>query len=111
MDGMAEHWTEDFVLELPYADPPLKIEGKEAVRAYLRQALGTFAIELSVTDTFACPERDAVVAEYVSEGHVTSTRKPYANRYIGVFLFRGDKIHRQREFYNPLPAARALDLA
>lgn len=108
---MAEHWTEDFVLELPYADPPLEIEGKEAVRAYLRQALGTFSIEISVTETLVCPERDAVVAEYVSEGHVTSTQEPYANRYIGVFLFRGDRICRQREFYNPLPAARALGIA
>jgi len=110
VDGMAEHWTEDFVLELPYADPPLEIEGKEAVRAYLRQALGTFSIEISVTETLVCPERDAVVAEYVSEGHVTTTQKPYANRYIGVFLFRGDRICRQREFYNPLPAARALGI-
>ena len=52
---MAEHWTEDLSSSSPYADPPLEIEGKEAVRAYLRGALGTFSIEIEVTATYACP--------------------------------------------------------
>ncbi len=108
VDAMAEFWTDDFVLDLPYADPPSVLEGKETVRAYLREALAMFSLRLTVTEVYECPDRDVVVAEYTSEGAVTTTGKQYANRYIGVFTLRGDRVARQREYYNPLPAARAL---
>jgi ketosteroid isomerase-like protein len=49
-----------------------------------------------------------LVAEYTSEGHVTTTDKPYTNSYIAVVRFRGDLISAQREYYNPVPASRAL---
>lgn len=108
VDAMARHWTEDYVLELPYADPPLVFEGKQAAREYLKGALGVFSMQLQVTDLYECPDQDAVIAEYVSEGKATTTNKPYANRYIGIFIFSGEKVCRQREFFNPLPAAAAL---
>ena len=84
------------------------LEGKDAVRAYLREVLKIFSIRLRVTDVYECPDRDVIVAEYVSEGRVMTTGKPYSNRYIGVFMLRGEKGCRQREFYNPLPAIQAL---
>ena len=108
VDRLADYWTEDFVLELPYADPPRMLEGKPAVCAYLREALALFQLRLRVTDVYLCPDRDVVIAEYVSDGYVTTTGKPYENRYIGVFMFRGENVSWQREFYNPLPARRAL---
>ncbi len=108
VDRLADYWTDDFVLELPYADPPRMLEGKPAVCAYLREALALFQLRLRVTDVYLCPDRDVVVAEYVSDGYVTTTGKPYENRYIGVFMFRGENVSWQREFYNPLPARRAL---
>ena len=108
VDRLAEYWTDDFVLEFPYADPPRAIEGKSGVCAYLREALALFRMRLRVTDVYECPDRDVVIAEYVSEGQVTTTGKPYHNRYIGVFMFRGDQVSWQREFYNPIPAVEAL---
>jgi uncharacterized protein len=51
---------------------------------------------------------DVLVAEYTSEGHVTTTNKPYANSYIAIVRFRGELISNQREYYNPVPAMRAL---
>ena len=108
VDRLAGYWTDDFVLELPYADPPRMLEGKPAVCAYLREALDLFQLRLRVTDVYVCADRDVVIAEYVSDGYVTTTGKPYENRYIGVFMFRGENVSCQREFYNPLPARRAL---
>jgi len=108
VDRLAGYWTDDFVLELPYADPPRMLEGKPAVCAYLREALDLFQLRLRVTDVYVCADRDVVIAEYVSDGYVTTTGKPYENRYIGVFMFRGENVSWQREFYNPLPARRAL---
>ena len=49
-----------------------------------------------------------LLAEYTSTGHVTTTGKPYENRYVGVVRFRDGLICEQREYYNPLPAIRAL---
>jgi ketosteroid isomerase-like protein len=49
-----------------------------------------------------------LIAEYTSEGHVTTTNKPYANSYIAIVRFRDELICAQREYYNPVPASRAL---
>lgn len=108
LDAMAAHWTDDFVLEMPYAAPSVRLEGKEAVRSYLDQALGLFSLRMTLTDVYECPAQGVVVAEYESEGRVASTGKPYANRYVGIFHFEGEHIRHQREYYNPVPAAEAL---
>lgn len=109
--AIAAHWCDDFVLEMPYATPPLRLEGKEAVRSYLGQALGLFSLHMTMTDVYECPAQGVVIAEYESEGQVTSTGKPYANRYVGIFHLEGEKIRHQREYYNPVPAAEALSEA
>ena len=108
LEGHLAGCCNDFLLELPYADPPVAVSGKEAVRAYLTPALATFSMRLDVTRFLSCDDPDFLIAEYTSEGHVTTTHKPYANSYIAIVRFRGDLICAQREYYNPVPAARAL---
>ncbi len=103
-----EHCTDDYVLELPYADPPKRIVGKEVVREYLAAALGIFQISLTLHDVYECIDPNRLVLEYESTGSVTTTGKPYQNRYIAVVEFRDGKIALQREFYNPLEAMRSL---
>ena len=49
-----------------------------------------------------------LVAEYASDGTVTTTGKFYANTYIGVYRFRDGKLCGVREYYNPVPATAAL---
>lgn len=100
--------TEDFVLDLPYADPPKTVAGKETVRTYLQSALGIFRLDLTITHIYDCADPDELVLEYTSTGSVTTTGKPYANCYIAVARFRDGLVCSQREYYNPLPAARAL---
>jgi ketosteroid isomerase-like protein len=100
--------TDDFVLDLPYADPPKSVAGKETVRAYLRSALGIFHLQLTITEIYDCVDPNRLVLEYTSVGSVTTTGKPYANSYIAVATFRDGLVCAQREYYNPLPAARSL---
>jgi ketosteroid isomerase-like protein len=108
LEGHLVGCTDDFFLELPYADPPVTVTGKDAVRTYLTPALATFSMHLDVTRLVNCLDPDLLIAEYTSEGHVTTTDKPYANSYIAIVRFRGDLICAQREYYNPVPALRAL---
>jgi ketosteroid isomerase-like protein len=107
-DEMLANYTEDMVLELPYADPPTVLEGREAVRAYLRAAFRVFKFRLDITEVHETTDPDELVVEYASEGHVETTGKPYANTYIGVYRFRDGLISRVREFYNPVPSMRSL---
>ncbi len=108
LEGHLAGCSDDFVLELPYADPPVTVTGKEAVRAYLTPALATFSMHLDITRLIHGLDPDVLIAEYTSEGHVTTTNKPYANSYIAIVRFRDGLICAQREYYNPVPASRAL---
>lgn len=108
VEGQLETCTDDVVLEFPYADPPVRLQGKEAIRAHVGAALQIFTFRLQITDVYPCVDPDTLVLEYTSEGKVTSNGRHYANSYIGVIRFRDGLICAQREYYNPLVAARAL---
>ncbi len=73
-----------------------------------KSALGIFQLQLTVTEIYDCADPDRLVLEYTSVGSVTTTGKPYANSYIAVATFRDGLVCTQREYYNPLPAARSL---
>jgi ketosteroid isomerase-like protein len=107
-DLMLANYTEDLVMELPYGDGPSVIEGREAVRAHLRGAFKALQFRLDLTAVHETVDPEMAVAEYVSEGRVTSTGKRYANVYIGVYWFRDGLICRVREFYDPLVAIKAF---
>jgi uncharacterized protein len=106
-DQLLREWTEDLVLELPYADPPRRIEGKDAARAYLSQAFEIFRFALQITAVHECVDPDQLVIEYTSSGHIATTGRAYANTYIAVYGFRDGRIWRVKEFHNPLLVMRA----
>lgn len=106
--GQLDSFTDDAVLELPYADPPVRLEGKEAIEAHVGPALETFKFRLDITAVYECADPDSLVLEYTSEGYVTTTGKMYRNSYIGIVRFRDGRIFFQREYYNPLVAVLAL---
>jgi len=106
---VASLYTDDYVLELPFFDPePLRCEGLIEVATALAPLLQTFKFTLSLTAVHECVDPDVLIAEYVSQGHVTTTGKPYANTYIGVWRFRDGKVCGVKEFFNPLVSQRAL---
>lgn len=109
MAAQMDSCTDDVVLELPYADPPVRLEGKDAIRAHVGPALDVFQFRLRTTAVYDCADPDMLVAEYTSEGRVTTTGRDYQNSYIGLVRFRDGLICFQREYYNPLVAARALE--
>jgi ketosteroid isomerase-like protein len=107
-DAMLAHYTDDTIMELPFADPPLRIDGKPAILDYLRQAFTVFQIELGVTDVHECRDPDRLVIEFTSTGRITSTGRSYANRIIAVYWFRDGRVAHWREFVNPVIVAEAM---
>ena len=102
LDG---NYTDDVVIEFPYASPPTRIETLEAARAYLEKAFEVFRFRLEITDVYEGLDPDLLVLEFTSEGRMLSTGAPYGNRYIAVYRFRDGRISHQREFYNPVAAS------
>jgi ketosteroid isomerase-like protein len=111
-DRLAAHYTDDYVLELPYWKPeePLVIEGREAAHAYLVTLLAVQHMRLEITTDRWIPQEDLLIAEYTSRGEFLDTGEPYQNSYVGYWFFAGERIRRLREYYNPqAPRASALD--
>ena len=100
--------TEDIVVELPYGDPPLRLEGLTAYRSAIEPSLAIFRFGLTLTEIHPGLDPDLLVAEYTSEGTAIPTGKPYRNIYIGIYRFREGRICGLREFYNPELATKSL---
>jgi len=109
-DAVVAHYTDDYVLELPYAsvDGPDRTEGKAVVRERLVQAFKIFRFTLHITEAHPCADPDLLIAEYTSEGEVIPTGRRYSNRYIGLWRFRDGKVCFTREYLNPEMARAAL---
>jgi len=105
---LADCYTADWILELPFSDPPRRLVGNAEVREYLTSRLGIFVFTLSLTAIHECLEPDLLVAEYESDGHVAHTGKPYRNTYIGLWRFRDGRICGVKEYLNPMVVAEAL---
>jgi len=100
-NAMMDNYTDDVSMELPFADSLDRMQGNDNIRAYLRAAFRVFQFELIITEVHEGLDPDKLVVEFTSEGKITTTGKPYANRYIAVFWFRDGKVCRWREFLNP----------
>jgi ketosteroid isomerase-like protein len=107
-EQMLANYTDDLVLELPYANPPVRLEGKSVILAYLTRAFGVFEMTLDVTSVFPTTDPDVVVVEYTSSGRALPTGRAYANSYVGIYWFRDDLVCHVREYYNPVVGAAAL---
>ena len=109
-DAVVAHYTDDYVMDLPYAHPERAdvTEGKEAVRERLVGAFKIFRFTLHITDVYPCIDPDLLIAEYTSRGEVIPTGRRYSNRYIGLWRFREGKVCFTREYLNPEAAKAAL---
>lgn len=108
VDALDELYTDDYVLELPYAKPaPVLVEGRAAVQSYLRQAFQVFRFTLTITAVHELVDGD-LVAEYTSEGSVVPTGTRYANTYVGLWRFRDGRVAATKEWYDPVLSAEAM---
>ncbi|MCK1819199.1 nuclear transport factor 2 family protein [Streptomyces sp. XM83C] len=98
-------WAEDGVAEFPFAPDgwPRRLEGKEAVAAYMRHHPDHFDLhdfpDLHIHRT---DDPHTVVAETRGVGRLVQTGAPFDMTYIVVVTVRGGRIASYRDYWNPL---------
>lgn len=105
MSGWAGLWTEDGILEFPFAPAgwPQRLEGREAIGAYLRHYpdhidLHDFPdVRIHQTD-----DPETIVVEMRGVGRLVETGAPLDLRYIAVVTVRQGRITSCRDYWNPL---------
>lgn len=110
-DGFIEMMAPDGVMEFPYAPPGgvARVEGREALAAYLAGFDGVLAID-SVTEPTIHLTQDPniVILEFGCVGRGLKTGRPYNQRYISVITLMDGKIARYVDYWNPLVGLAAL---
>mgnify|MGYP002262505571 CR=1 FL=1 len=98
----------DIVVELPYNDPPVRLEGIDAYCQAIEPSLELFQFKLLPEKIHPGLDPDLLIVEYTSDGIAVPTGKTYRNVYIGLFRFEAGRLLFLREFFNPEIAAQAL---
>ena len=107
MDVYADLFAADATFELPFAPPgvPRRIEGREAIRAFiragaerLRETPPQWQFRSIVVHETADPE--VIVTEF--EVHGVAAGDPYQFSNLQVMTVRGGEIAALRDYWNPL---------
>jgi len=109
-EGAVAHYTDDYRIEFPYpvVRGEFEVVGRNVVRDYLAAAFQVFRFELTIDVIHPARDPDLLIAEYHGRGRALTTGKPYDNRYVGFWWFRGGAICRTREYYDQGVATVAL---
>jgi uncharacterized protein len=112
-DGFADLFAVDAVIEVPFAGPPgmpVRLEGREAIRAYSRQAL-TSPVRLTdfeVVEFYQTQDPEVVIVETRTTGTVTTTGRSFVATSIQIFRIRDGHIALFRDFPDPRGLEEAL---
>ncbi len=111
MAGFAGLWAPDGTMEFPFAPPgyPTRLDGREAVRAYLRNYTDNVDPRAVTAQTrHDTSDPDTLIVEFEVDGVTVRTGHPYRMRYISVITVRADGIASYRDHWSPLAAAQAF---
>jgi ketosteroid isomerase-like protein len=111
LDEWIELWAEDGVLEFPYAPPGRRraYKGKADIVAYMKHATGRVASD-AVEHMRVSPMLDPgmAVVELSIRGHTVANGEPYNQSFVIFFEVQDGKLHRYREYWNPLITIDAI---
>ncbi|OSP41009.1 isomerase [Streptomyces sp. 13-12-16] len=112
--GRAEEWaelfTEDGVLEFPYAPKgyATRLVGREELLGHIGNFSKAFRLRMTDVRIHETVDPTLVVAELRSEGVALETVRPYNQSYISVVETVDGRISRYVDYWNPLIAMEAL---
>ena len=97
-------------MEFPYARPgmQLRIEGREAVLAYLMTVAGSVSVDTIdnvIVHETADPE--VVIVEFEAHGRAVKVDEPYDQRYISVIRTHGGRMIHYKDYWNPIQGLKA----
>jgi uncharacterized protein len=112
--AMAALLADDVVFEMPFADPPAELRGRQAMVDTLTSFLAPgsgFYSEFTFHDIAVYPlkEQGCFFAEYRSAGTVAGTGHAYRQRYAAYLEVHDGLVTIWREYFNPLALKQALD--
>jgi ketosteroid isomerase-like protein len=113
MDGFAELFAADGVIELPFAPPgmPTRIEGREAIRSF-STGTGTSLMQIEdmwPTQVYETTDPEVLIVELETKAVVTTTGAPFQATSVQVFRIRDGEILLLRDYWNPQGLAQALN--
>ncbi|MGO1054615.1 nuclear transport factor 2 family protein [Crossiella sp. CA198] len=112
MAAFADLWATAGIMEFPFAAPggPSRIEGREAVREYLRSYPEIVDIrEFPSVRVHETTDPEVLVAEFEATGFVVASGAPYRLGYVAVLTIRDGEIHTYRDYWSPAAVAGLLD--
>jgi uncharacterized protein (TIGR02246 family) len=105
IDGFADLFAPDGVIEAPFAPPgaPSRLAGREAIREYSRQVMASpLRLEdFEVIELYQTQDPEAVIVEIRTTGTVTTTGRPFTATSIQVLRIREGHIVLFRDFADP----------
>ena len=105
IDGFADLFVPDAVIEAPFAPPgaPSRLEGREAIREYSRQVMASpLRLEdYEVTELYQAQDPEVVIVEMRAKATVTTTGRPLTASSIQVLRIRDGHIVLFRDYADP----------
>jgi uncharacterized protein len=105
-DGLADLFAHDAVIEFCFHGPPgtpVRLEGREAIRAYSRGVMASpLRLEdYEVTELYQAQDPEVVIAEMRAKATVTTTGRTITATSIQVLRIRDGHIVLFRDFADP----------
>ena len=112
IDGFADLFAPDGVIEAPFAPPgaPSRLEGREAIREYSRHLMASplRLVDFEVIELYQTQDPEVVIVELRTTGTITTTGRPFTATSIQVLRIREDQIVLFRDFADPRVLADVL---
>jgi uncharacterized protein (TIGR02246 family) len=112
IDGFADLFAPDGVIEAPFAPPgaPSRLEGREAIREYSRHLMASplRLVDFEVIEVYQTQDPEVVIVELRTKGTITTTGRPFTATSIQILRIREDEIVLFRDFADPRVLADVL---
>lgn len=111
IDGACSLLADDIAVVFPFAVGETHLQGREAVRSRLAAVVPKLFKSISFTFAkfYFCPEENALVAQFSSNGVRVKGPLPYENEYVAILKFDGERITYWAEYYDMIKGAGGID--
>jgi len=106
IDGFADLFAPDAVIEGPFTGPPgtpMRLEGREAIREYSRRVMASpLRLEdFEVVELYQTQDPEVVIVELRTKGTLTTTGRSFVATSIQILRIRQGQIVLFRDFADP----------